>query len=324
MNFTFLSGILMAAALCGAVPSNAAEPLPIEAGKSWTHQHSGIVVPTALDGAARTNAVAFAANELDVALSFDSAGESLTVYVYRNTNGSVPVWFSQSQWALENREVFKGLVLAMTPSAFTPPGQRAASGLVAVYDLKGASGYKSAGVALFAAGDWYVKLRATSTVRSPADTAAWMTRAIGQLKIPAAGGAAVAPIAACTTPLAFGTGAPGDAKATAAVRLEAGVTAPSARITGGGWCTDAALGGNRRVYRPVGTNDRYLLAMGDNGNAIAVRGEGAGNAYYSVNFVAAGETIALVPRDRLPTPQQVFGLVEAERIGQTFTTWPPR
>lgn len=309
------------AALLLSVPVLAAEPLPAQPGKAWTHRHSGIVVPATLAGTPRTKATSFAADELDVGLSFDTekSRESLTVYIYRNTNGSVPVWFAQSQWSLENRDIFKGLTLAMTPSAFTPPGQRVASGLIAVYDLKGAAGYKSSGVALFSSGDWYVKVRATSTARSPADTASWINGVIAELRIPASEGVAAAPVAACPSPLAFGTGVAGDVKA--AAKLGAGVTAPAVRISGTTWCSDAALGGNRRVYRPVGTADRYLIAVGDNGNAFAVRGEGA---YYSINYVSAGEVTALAPRDRLPKPEQIFELVDAERIGQSFVTWPPR
>lgn len=319
MDLKRWTGFLAATLL--SVPVLAAEPLPVEAGKAWTHRHSGIVVPPTLAGTPRSNAVAFAADELDVGLSFDTerSRESLTIYVYRNTNGSVPIWFAQSQWSLENRDIFKGLTLAMTPSAFTPPGQRVASGLIAVYDLKGAAGYKSAGVALFPAGDWYVKVRATSTARSPADTASWINGVIAQLRIPASHGEPATPVTACASSLAFGTGVAGDVKAT--VKLGAGVTAPAARIPGAAWCSDAALGNNRRVYRPVGTDDRYLIAAGDNGNAFAVRSEGT---YYSINYVAAGEVTALAPRDRLPKPAQIFELVDANRIGQSFATWPPR
>lgn len=312
------SAIVLGAALAAAsVPLAAQEDVVVEAGKPWNHAHSGISVPASIDGVARTRVVRFSKDDLDVAVSFFgvSPKEVLTVYVYRNTNGNAAVWLSQAQWSLENGRSAGTPALAMAPSAFAPSAQSGTSGVQAVYSLSGGE-FKSAGVALFPVGDWYVKIRATSASRTPQQNAAWMRRVISLLRLPAAGPSApIQPVAACTVPLQ--AAASSDSKATQG----AGISLPSDRIVARQWCSDVRLSGNQAVYRPVGTNDRYILAIGDNGNAVSVRGEGG---YYSESFVTADKSITLPPQDRLPTPQRVLQLVEADKAVGSFDTWPPR
>lgn len=311
--------ILAGAALAMATgaPLAAQEEMPLEAGKPWVHDHSGIAVPAAIDGIQRLRGVRFADDDLDVAISFvaDSPKEIATVYVFRNTNGAAPVWLAQAQWSLENGKSFGAPSLALKPVAFTPAGQASATGLLTVYGLTG-SDYRSTGIAIFPVGEWYVKIRTTSALRSPEENAAWMERIIASLRLPAvSASAAAAPVVPCTTPLAAvsSTESP--------VAQGAGISQPADRIVAGRWCRDANLSENNTVYRPVGTNDRYLLAMGDNGNAVSVRGEGG---YYSESFIIAGMTFALPPQDGLPTPQRVLDLIAADKAVGSFKTWPPR
>src|SRR3546814_2872356 len=44
------------------------------------------------------------------------------------------------------------------------------------------------------------------------------------------------------------------------------------------WCRDEVVGDNMRVYRPDDGSDRYLIALGDNGNAVLVGKTGAWSA----------------------------------------------
>lgn len=87
-------------ALLAVAPSAAQQPLPLDPGKAWKHKHSGIIVPATLAGTPRDRGMTYAPDELDLGLSFvvGDAAESLTVYIFRNTNGAVPVWFFQAQW----------------------------------------------------------------------------------------------------------------------------------------------------------------------------------------------------------------------------------
>lgn len=316
--------LLLAAALAAAPAATAAQqPLAVEAGTAWTHAHSGITIPATLGELTRMRATSFAEPELDISQNFGSSdgNQQLTVYIFRNTNGSVPVWFAQAVRAIGLREDLKNPPLAIKPVAFTPPGQTAGSGLKAVFAPAGVDGIRSTGVAIFAVGDWYVKLRATSATLSAGELSAWMEAALAEIALPRSGTATtVQPIADCTPQLAFdGTAAD---SALPAAALAMGVKTPAPRITASGWCIDGVVGGNRAVYRPIGTRDRYLLATGDNGNALAVQSQTGG--YYSVNFIVAAQIFQLVAQDRLPSPRRALDLIEQRRSTGATPTWPPR
>ena len=175
MTSIWYRAVFIASALI-AVPVAAQEPLAVAEGKPWTHAHSGITIPAALDELPRVRATSFAAPELDISQNFasDDGRESLTVYIFRNTNGAVPVWFAQAQRAISLRTDLADPPLGVAPVAFTPPGQSTASGIKAVFAPIGVEGIRSTGVALFAVGDWYVKLRANSATLTPADLSGLM------------------------------------------------------------------------------------------------------------------------------------------------------
>lgn len=315
----------MAALAAGPLAAaSAQQPLPVEAGTAWTHAHSGITIPATLSELVRMRAMSFAAPELDISQSFGSSDgkQQLTVYIFRNTNGSVPLWFAQAQRAIGLREDLKNPALTIPPVAFTPPGQAAGSGLKAVFTTVGVEGIRSTGVAMFAVGDWYVKLRASSATLSAGDLSDWMETALAEIKLPQGAPAAAAePITDCDPPLIF----PADAADSTlpASALMAGVQAPAARMAPARWRLDSVFAGNRSVYRPAGTRDGYLLAMGDNGKALAVQSQASGR-YYSVNLVTAAQTFQLVAQDRLPSPKRVLDLVGGDRGAQATATWPPR
>jgi hypothetical protein len=164
-------------------PVAAQQPLPLKDGKAWKHKHSGIVVPATLGGAARERGIAYAADDLDVSLSYvmGDAVESLSFYVFRKTNGAVPVWFAQAQWGIEHRDTRGRPAITIAAQAFTPPNQSTAAGLKAVYEPESGA-YRSTDVAMLEVGDWYVKLRASSQTRSPADLSQWMDAALAQIQ----------------------------------------------------------------------------------------------------------------------------------------------
>lgn len=308
-----------------AAPVAAQEPLAVADGKPWTHAHSGITIPAALDELPRVRATSFAAPELDISQNFasDDGRESLTVYIFRNTNGAVPVWFAQAQRAISLRTDLADPPLVIAPVAFTPPGQSTASGIKAVFAPVGVEGIRSTGVALFAVGDWYVKLRANSATLTPADLSGWMEGVLAELTLPRGTAPAVRPIADCTPKLVFGPDAADSTLPDTA--LTAGVRTAAARMVGTRWCLDQVVRGNQAVYRPDGARDRYLLATGDNGKAFAVEPQGApGATYYSANLVSANQTFTIVAQDRMPSPQRVLDLAAAERAVAAVATWPAR
>ncbi len=324
MTSIWYRAFFIAAALVAA-PAAAQEPLAVADGKPWTHAHSGITIPAALDELPRVRATSFAAPELDISQSFasDDGRESLTFYVFRNTNGAVPLWFAQAQRAISLRTDLAAPPLAVAPVAFTPPGQGSASGIKAVFAPVGVEGLRSTGVALFAVGDWYVKLRANSASLTPADLSDWMEGVLSELTLPRGTAPAVRPIADCAPKLAFAAEAADSALPDAS--LTAGVKTAAARMVGARWCLDHVVRGNQAVYRPDGARDRYLLATGDNGKAFAVEPQGAAGAtYYSANMIGANRTFTLVAQADMPAPQRILDLVAAERAVAIVETWPAR
>lgn len=317
--------IFILASLAAAMtPAAAQDKLPVRPGKPWTHTHSGITIPAALDELPRVRATSFAAPELEISQNFASEDgrQSLTLSIFRDTNGAVPLWFAQAQRAIVLRADLRNPVLAVPPTTFTPPGQSAASGLKAVYAPFEVEGIRSTGVALFEVGDWYVKLRANSATLTPPDMADWMEGVIAELTLPPGSAAAAMPVADCKPKLAKAAEAGDSTLADTALTI--GVTRPAARIEAQRWCLERVVRGNFAVYRPDLARDRYLLASGDNGKAFAVEPQGSRRGrYHSVNFLTAHQATTMPPQSRLPSPERVLALAEAKRMVTAIATWPP-
>jgi hypothetical protein len=334
--------------MAAGTPAAAQQPLPLKAGKAWKHKHSGIGVPATLGGAPRDRGMSYAADDLDIGLSYTvgDAAESLTFYIFRNTNGAVPVWFAQAQWGIENRNTFGRPAIAIGPQAFVPPGQSAASGLKVVYEPKSGP-YRSSGVMMLPVGGWYVKLRASSQTRSPAELAQWMDAALAEVQwprnIPAAPEAA--PVTDCPAPLAFPVAAK-DAPKNGGADLMSGLLGmasaqgkakptpeSAAAHAAARWCRDPDIGGNAALYRSNADTENYLLAMGDNGNGIwvgpdpgakvlaMVDKEVPATLRYSITLITAAQNVGFVAQDRLPSPQRVIEIVKANRRVTTVPTW---
>lgn len=321
--------------------------LTIEANADYRHPHSGIVVPATLGGMARTGGKQYAADSLDVSVSFDTKPltEVLTVYIYRNVSGDVPVWFDKARWAIENRGSFGTDLSPDTVASFALPGQGVASGLSAIYKTK-ASQFQSTGIRLVAVEDWYVKIRASSASRSPAELATWIEQVTQQLRRPdtAPAAVAIAEIQPCATPLVYsGTSKPvkqdmmalligaallgnlKDAKEKTDVAEEEPAAPPPV------WCRDGPIsGGNIGIYRANGATDAYLLTTGDNGPSVRVGVDGLAGLLsdkkkpkpqYSVNLILVDKQVNFPAQDRLPDPQRAINIVNTDAAVGRFNTW---
>lgn len=322
----FLSIVTVVAAFVGA--SNAKDQTSTAADRAWLHRGSRIALPEMVGGLPRRAAPTLAASAPEARSSYGATqgDETLSIDIFRNVSGDVPLWFSQAQRSVEALRAYDGATLAVPPTPFGVPGLGDNSGLFAVYDRQSARKRQSIGVALLPVGDWYVHLRAASLKRGAADTAAWMRAAIADLKFPpTAPGKAIRPITGCTDSLAQPGGAPQDVPPYGLVRLTKREQAPDVRIRGSFWCLDSGLGGGRVVYRPIGTRDRYLLATDHLGAALSVRGEaptGGTPSYYSVVALRARTIDVLAMLDRLPTPEQALEWKSSGRSLRTYATWP--
>jgi hypothetical protein len=213
--------------------------------------------------------------------------------------------------------------------------------------ISAAGPYRSSGVMMLPVGGWYVKLRASSQTRSPAELAQWMDAALAEVqwprKIPAAPDAA--PVTDCPAPLAFPVAAK-DAPKNGGADLMSGLLGmasaqgkakptpeSTARLAAARWCRDPDIGGNAALYRQNADTENYLLAMGDNGNGIWVGPdpgakvmamadkEAPATPRYSITLITAAQNVGFVVQDRLPSPQRVIEIVKANRRVTTVPTW---
>lgn len=348
MTNAWLAPLFLATVLAAAAPAAAQQDLAIRAGENWTHGHSGIVVPSMLGGNPLTQAKGYAADELDISLSFAPKGATdyISFYIYRNTNGAVPIWFAQAQRAIEGRGSFDGPELIEAPHAIALPGQTTASGLKAVYAVGGNNGFTSTGLALLPVGRWYVKLRISSQRRTAAQLSQLIDNVISEIGWPKemAAAAEALPVIPCPSLLHFDKASKdvrdknqvadifGASLLSAAAAEKKPTTTPEQPVAPVQWCVDRILDTGIAAYRPDQSTDSYLLALGDNGNGAWIgRSEIAqllvemdkrkAPPRYGVTLHTAAQDIVFPAQDRLPAPERAYEIIDKGRGMGSVTTW---
>lgn len=323
------------------------EPAPITARdrQAFKHKHSGFSFPPTLIGQKRVQGREVVAPQLDLVFNYRAADDSeeVSVYVYRLTTGSVPLWFDVSRRVVETRKETGTKTAWGAPTAFTPPGQANASALQLGWTITG-SDLRSTSLTLIPMGDWLVKIRYSSVAHEVASLqrrTAELIAALGWPKRIAASPGATA-IADCTDSLALNGAAKPVASNGANMLLEAVMaqmagnpdsrkkaqkTAPATPQT---WCADRAAQSPVGLYRPSGTRDRYLQSLSDSGIALLTQPSVAsalmddkGDPTWSVSLFTAGRTYNFAARDRLPLPAQADAIIK-ERPTSSAATWGDR
>ena len=333
------------AAFLGMAPLavHAQEWLELDAGATWEHPYSHIVVPAKWGGLAREEGIAFAPDFLDVGIQFASANsdEMLSVYIFRQTSGAVPVWMAQAEAAITPRGNFGTAEIVGATTAFTPPGQSQPSGLEAIFQLDADAPFRSTGVAMFALDIWLVKVRASSARRSPAELEQWMQAAISELELPAANSPVAVPVTDCKSPLRFDDSVQ-DAPEDMGANLLGGLmnnllmqqeqpTAENTLADPVHWCIDSVLGEVQSVYRADEQTDGYLLALSDNGVAVQVYRDTLSDllaepgdkpaARYAITMQDAEMSTQYAAQDGLPSPRRVVEVINDGRIVSRTRTW---
>ncbi|MCG7347308.1 hypothetical protein [Sphingomonas sp. ACRSK] len=335
-----------AAAMISGTPAAAqqATDLKVSAGKPYKHKLSGLRLPATLAGAPRIKAIAIGEDLLDVSASYESSdgAELLSLYVYRQASGALPVWFDRARWAIENRpDVYGKPVAAVGSPSFVPPGQQTESGLIAAYTLNKGP-YRSTGVAILPFGEWLVKLRYSSKTLESASLATAMREALAALEWPreVAPAPATSPVAECPTPLALsGEAKPASTNGAAALMAafmglavhadtkKQDAPTPQPAVS---WCRDATILKAGGVYRPNAATDRYLIALSDAGRGIFVQPDAASallaeskpaEPRWSVALIDLGTITNFQAQDRLPPPEQVVEHIIRGPINSRVNTW---
>lgn len=343
MKYRALIAIAWLASLI-APPVAAQSPkqvVPTAADQPYRHPHSGIALPTALEGIARTQAEQLGDNELDVIVNYTTPdnGEVITLFIYRDVLRAMPVWFDRAVFAAKNRSQLFGTVTpALSAAAFTPPGHSQPSGLIATWATE--KSYRSTGVAMFTSGDWLVKLRYSSRSIAPEALEARMNAVLAAITLPAVpqSDRPTALVQPCTEPLAFRKKArlvrtSSDDRISAA--LVAGMMASTENRGNGNeagkppvfslWCRDPGQAEQQPVYRADEAKDHYLIAVSDAGRGVVVRPDlsglirGSDRNRWGVDLVLLDRTLSFPAYSAMPTPAQALQAINGDPIVSTTT-----
>jgi len=343
--FNRLAFLIAVIAMFGT-PASAQRALQIDADTVWAHPHSGIAVPATLAGLPRARATEFAPDFLNIGFSFRMGDEpeELSLYIYRDTNGGVPVWFEQARLGIEARDIYAKPQLAFGVEQYGWPGNEAWQGQRAIYATPDSEYSTSTGVVLFSVNGWFVKMRATSSVRSAPELRDWIDAAFGEVAPPVSGvrQSAVIPVAECAEKFAFKKKAK-DAKKDGASSLVNAVLGSMAAKKGQekqesetataavAWCRDSSLGKFQVAYRANASTDSYLIALGDSGMGVSVAPDAGAallsdrpkdkNKSFTITVITDAQRINFVPQNRLPSLKRVLEVINENRRISAVSTW---
>lgn len=340
-----LSALILCALLVPvSAPAQQASDVTIPADKPYRHKPTGLTIPVTLDGLSRNRVAAWEA-EVDEAVNFESADgrEAITIYVFRNVTGGIPVWFDRTAWVIGHRDVYGGATPAIPAAGFIPPQQRNASAMIGSF-RPGKGPFKSTAAAYIPLGpEWYVSVRYSSASLAPEELDAHLRQVITTIgwprKIEPQPDAL--PVTDCAQPLVTsGNAKPVTGHKVGAAALLGGLMASAARdekkqdaatepaIT---WCRDAGSYAELEahgVYRPVGTSDRYLIAFQDAGRGLWVGPDGLAALIdkdaapsWNIALVGISDTVHFASRDGLPTPAQALKISKTEAFTSKAATW---
>lgn len=327
-------------------PLHAQEKIQFVSDESWNHPHLDLSIPAKIGSLQRSHGYVYAEDSLDLGIAFLGETDEVTVYVFRKTNGTVPIWFSQAQDGVERREQYANPALTGEIASLDPLGGGTAAGLKAVYKPGAGSRFTSTGLALIEAGGWYVKVRASSIQRTPEELSDQINEVFAELRIGdiSSAGVNVVPMKDCPEPLKY-RDKTRDAKSDGAASLLGGLIGKlsveklktdEASSTGDVpdvvWCRDARIAPGQVSYRPMNSDNSYLLAIGDNGNAVSVAPDAAatllaganekkGGERFAITLHQAGKNVSYAAQQRFPSPKRVIKILEEGRRTMVVTTW---
>lgn len=335
--------ILTAAALLlAAQPVLAEGDIGIKEGKAFKHKKSKAQFPGKIADLKLTRVHDFSAGQFDVAGIYGgfAGGDEISVYIYRAPIPDVSLWAGQVAKAVEYRAAMHAADPAdAVPHFFTPPGARNASAMRMTFKTVPGE-VASTGVALVPYGEWLLKIRVSSTHRTPQEVDAMIDAALAAFPLPDEAKSAPAAylpqtcgdtLDAAPANLAEAGGDPEVGATVLAVMVtsihipEAELAKrdgykPSAAIT---WCRDPVQLGELGIYRPNGSKAGYIVSLSDSGQALSVGNwlgrmgqvaEEMSTLKVPVTSLNAAETRIIALYDRVPPPEQAYGAIKRGRM----------
>lgn len=301
---------------------------------SWQHAETGLILPPQIGGLVRSEIKDLGEGEMDIVATYADREQGLIglVYIFRTTTPDVAMWFDRAVATVVTPQGAAYPAVA----AFARPGASAASGLRATM-ADNVAGMSGTGIALAPLGSWLVKIRIGSSRLEPAALDAPLGAFVAGIRWPAeaAPARAAVPVEPCPRPLRLRTARLVRTDMTnTLVDLMAGVAADEEDAGPPPlYCREPGATAAYGVYRPDGATDRYVIALSDNGIAVAVGraidiaallGQGSGGRRYSVTLLDRDGTGAYPSFNRLPLPAQALALVGSGPPGLSATIGEPK
>ena len=318
----------------------------------YKHPHADIILPPTLGGYSLIKQQDFYADSLDTGAEYRAEDQStfISVYIFRNSNGTVPIWFDRAQAALAANDRLGPVANTIAPRSFIPPGQSLATGMRSVYTVSQSSiGIKSTAIVLMPVNDWYVKLRVSSQNLDATALDGLIDRVLNEIRFPAITDPAPAavPIPACSDALVFAKeikparqpkddvmksailGGLLDEASITEIKKEAGETEAGSPVI---WCRDASSAPMLGVYRANGARHAYLLGLADSGRAISHGTDSfaafvnkdpqkAATSDFAVSLIMPDKRIIYAPLKGLVGPDQLYQYIEKAQPISERGTW---
>jgi hypothetical protein len=330
------SHFVLASALVAGLPNGATLPLAaqervvprIEA--SWRHDRSGLTFAESHAGFTRGDSKQYDKEGYNIGIAFrdPETGTWADLFIYRATPASVAVWGDRAAVGMFANPMLGDVDLAaVRVSRFTPPnGAGENSGVRIVTPTKGE--LSASGLALYLHDGWLVKLRMSSRQLDATALDARMVKFVSSLVLPPSTRPALpfAEIEDCEAPLKPGKKAKllrldlmgsillgGTLSAAHDDTLEQAEKQAAEQGDKAPWCRDPASQPQYGIYRLGGSEDSYLIALGDTGTSLSVGSYNLGPLLKpGRGFLVTqsdGVTDSIFPPfDRLPSPEQALGL----------------
>jgi hypothetical protein len=337
MKYGSMRRVLAALVLAAVVTAPAAAettPIPISSAGTWKQDEAKLEMPPAITEFSREGIVDYGDQRLDVSGTYQdrASGTTATLYLFRPPIPDVAMWHDRALVSIHanDRLGAPDFAAAVTTSfALKGPGG-AASGLRTVMPVSSAD-FTSTGLAMFQLRDWLVAVRMTSRTLDAAQLTARLDAFVAALSYDSTG-MAQAPVAAmadCADALRFKSAKranPPDLGATLLLsalsgaadkeEAEAGqASPPQPSVT---FCRDPASTPEAGVYRPNGSAESYVIAVGDNGTSIEVARQpvaallGKGAKDYWIDLSTPYETATYRGFRDLPPPEKVLDVIRTE------------
>lgn len=280
----FTAAITPALLLAGILFSAPAIADPVElsvpADEAWQHQWTEMEFPVSIGEFNRNRIIQFEEREGNISANYygDDSRTVLSIYIFRPGVPDPSIWHDRAVTAISTNQMLGSVNLNDREThTFVPSGATTASGIMTVF--KAGGDFKSTAVALYRSEDWLVKVRMSSERLSRKKLTELLEVTLQSFS-PLNDKKALEAyrIESCSDDIVFSLAervSPEDFEPMA-IAIASGIMATGAELDTDPdekpvrYCGQGPRSPRAAIYRPIGTNDQYLIAFGDAGFSVNV------------------------------------------------------